>query len=284
MISSKNNSSSHYDEALKEIKEKGERLANQYIVELYVILRDEEKLQPQDCRAKIEHDCIDLWSKATIRKYLPSEAKEAKDSKKQKAGKIGAENKNENAMELLVTQNEDGRDGARTDLAGIDSVSQKERNSAVFSAATAPEEAKKIVVDTQGRPIEEEENLVSTYDSSITNTGDIVASPQEGSNNQIKPDLECPGCQQLYAEVIELSETVKKLTVLKTADDILASSTSPINENQLEQSVLNFLCRLEMYATIFLQRIQGWVMVERSGLVAKLIKKLEESFRQKLER
>ena len=55
-------------------------------------------------------------------------------------------------------------DGARTNLAGIDSVSQKERNSAVFSGATAPEEAKKIVVDTQGRPIEEEENLVSTDD------------------------------------------------------------------------------------------------------------------------
>jgi hypothetical protein len=83
-------SDSHYDNVLRELKEKGERLANQYIVELYIILREEEKLPPEDCRAKIEHDCLDLWSKATITKYLPPEAK---DFKKQAAGKIGAENK-----------------------------------------------------------------------------------------------------------------------------------------------------------------------------------------------
>jgi hypothetical protein len=81
---------SHYDEVLSALKEKGHRLANQYIVELYAILRDEERLPPEDCRAKIEHDCIDLWSKATIRKCLPPEAR---DPKKQIAGKIGGENK-----------------------------------------------------------------------------------------------------------------------------------------------------------------------------------------------
>ena len=100
----------HYDDVLRELKEKGERLANQYIVELYVILRDEEKLPLEDCRAKIEHDCLDLWSRATIRKYLPPDAK---DPKKQKAGKIGGENKKEKkAKELLVAQNENGRNGS----------------------------------------------------------------------------------------------------------------------------------------------------------------------------
>ena len=85
-------SSSHYDDVLNELRQKGERLANQYIVELYNILRDEEKMPPEDCRDKIEHDCVDLWSKATISKYLPPEAK---DPKKRQAGKMGGEEKKE---------------------------------------------------------------------------------------------------------------------------------------------------------------------------------------------
>jgi hypothetical protein len=89
--------SSHYDDILNELRQKGERLANQYIVELYNILRDEEKMPPEDCRDKIEHDCVDLWSKATIRKYLPPESK---DPKKRQAGKMGGNRKK--AMLLLV--------------------------------------------------------------------------------------------------------------------------------------------------------------------------------------
>jgi hypothetical protein len=37
---------SHYDDILNELRQKGERLVNQYIVELYNILRDEEKMPP----------------------------------------------------------------------------------------------------------------------------------------------------------------------------------------------------------------------------------------------
>ena len=75
-----------------------------------------KSLPHEDCRAKIEHDCIDLWSKATIRKFLPQDAK---DVKKQKAGKAGGEKKKE--LQLLAAQN-----GARTNLAENYSVSQKE--------------------------------------------------------------------------------------------------------------------------------------------------------------
>ena len=138
--------SSHYDDVLNELKEKGEKLANRYIVELYNILRDEEKLRPEDCRAKIEHDCIDLWSKATIRKYLPPEAR---DPKKQQAGKIGGENKkkkeamlmaatagNESSQSIefeencLVSQNE--QYSAGFNLAENASISQKEEESTTF--------------------------------------------------------------------------------------------------------------------------------------------------------
>ena len=114
---------SHYDDVLEELRQKGQMLANKYIVELYIILRNEEKLPPRDCRAKIEHDCLDLWSKATIRKYLPDEAK---DTLKQKAGKMGGGAKK--AM-LVVAPT---KNGARINLAENDSDSQKEQESDSF--------------------------------------------------------------------------------------------------------------------------------------------------------
>jgi archaellum component FlaC len=120
------NSGSHYDDILNELRQKGERLANQYIVELYNILRDEEKMPPEDCRDKIEHDCVDLWSKATIRKYLPPESK---DPKKRQAGKVGGENRKK-AM-LLIAQNT-SQEGARTILAENDSDNQNRQESQTF--------------------------------------------------------------------------------------------------------------------------------------------------------
>jgi hypothetical protein len=120
----------HYEDVLSELREKGSMLANKYIVELYNILRYEENLPPEDCRAMIEHDCIDLWSKATIRKYLPPESK---DDKKQKAGKIGAAikaAKNKNAALLLLNGHD--KKVARTNLAENDSVIQNEQESKTF--------------------------------------------------------------------------------------------------------------------------------------------------------
>jgi hypothetical protein len=124
-------SSSHYDEVLNELRQKGERLANQYIVELYIILRDEEKMPPEDCRDKIEHDCVDQWSRATIRKYLPPEAK---DLKKRQAGKMGGEEKKKKkkVMLLLAQQNTAEGEGARINLAEDDSYEQNKQESQTF--------------------------------------------------------------------------------------------------------------------------------------------------------
>ena len=108
---------------------------------------------PRDCRAKIEHDCLDLWSKATIRKNLPDEAKE---SLKQKAGKVGGDAKK---AILVVTHNEKG---ARINLAENDSVSQKEQELEAFhseldhklsSRTISPEllEANKIIAEWDQR-------------------------------------------------------------------------------------------------------------------------------------
>jgi hypothetical protein len=152
--------SSHYDDVLEELRQKGQKLANQYIVELYNILRDEEKLPPEDCREQIEHDCLDLWSRATIRKYLPPEAK---DAKKQKAGRAGGEKKKE--LQLLAAQN-----GARTNLAENTSISQSEEESRSFhnqlneqlsGRKISPEllEANKIIAD-RDKEIEELKQLL----------------------------------------------------------------------------------------------------------------------------
>jgi len=92
------------------------------------------------------------------------------------------------------------------------------------------EETKKIIMDVHGMPVEEK-NLEltpplfpTTDNNSIANADDVLKPHQKGK--QIKPDLECPSCQELYTEVIELREAVKKATKLQTADDMLSGSES----------------------------------------------------------
>lgn len=79
---------SHYQRVLDELRRRTDKLASEYIPELYYILKDEEKRPPEDCRAIIERDCGGMWSEDTIRKYLPPETKNAT---KRKAGTISAE-------------------------------------------------------------------------------------------------------------------------------------------------------------------------------------------------
>ena len=95
---------SDYDNVLAEFKQKGKRLANQYILELYNILRYEEKLPHEDCRARIEYDCLDLLSRATLRKYLPQDSE---DFKKQVKGKIGSENKKNKTQTMNKTNDKE---------------------------------------------------------------------------------------------------------------------------------------------------------------------------------
>ncbi len=90
---------SHYNDVLEELKKKKEKLASEYITRMYVILRDEECRPPEECRAKIESDCSDIWSEDTIRRYLPIEVK---NTAKRKAGKISAEVKKKKANEAAM--------------------------------------------------------------------------------------------------------------------------------------------------------------------------------------
>jgi hypothetical protein len=98
---------SHYEQVLEELKAKIRRLASEYIIELYYILRNEEKYSSDDCRTRITNDCSDIWTKSTIEKYLPQEAKNVA---KRKAGLISAQVKKKRerkGTEILVAVGED---------------------------------------------------------------------------------------------------------------------------------------------------------------------------------
>jgi hypothetical protein len=93
---------SHYDQVLTELTLRTEKLARKYIPLLYKILSEEERLSPEDCRAKLQHDCDKIWAKDTIRKHLPAEAK---DAVKRKAGKISASVKKERREKEYLASN-----------------------------------------------------------------------------------------------------------------------------------------------------------------------------------
>jgi hypothetical protein len=88
-----------YDKLLEEVRIKAEAFrstAREYIPKMYWALRDENSnLTPEDARDRIENDCIDIWSKRTILDALPDEAK---DLKKQKAGRLSQKEANSAAV------------------------------------------------------------------------------------------------------------------------------------------------------------------------------------------
>jgi hypothetical protein len=166
---------SHYDDVLYEARQRGEMIANKYISELYNILRDEEQLPPEDCRERIEHDCLDVWSKATIRKFLPDEAK---DPKKQKAGKIASQQKKTvKEVESLqaIAPTSDGGEAVGMNPAESSSFDQKEQESRAFheefdqallTRSISPEllEAQKIIKEKDEK-IDELRKLLSEQQS-----------------------------------------------------------------------------------------------------------------------
>jgi hypothetical protein len=135
-----------YAELLEEVQNIGNAhrsKARRYIPKMYWALRNENPNHtPEDARDRIEKDCLDIWSKRTILDALPDEAK---DLKKQKAGRLG----------------------------------QKEANSAAVSAAPEKKKEEEIIIDTQGKPIE---NATTTQPLTTTKTT-VADSVQTCSNN-----------------------------------------------------------------------------------------------------
>ena len=190
---------SHYDEVLYEARKKGETIANMYIFELYTILRDEEQLPPEDCRAKIEQDCMDLWSKTTIMKFIPHEAK---NPKKSKAGKVGAEQKKKLKEEekskskslQIIEQSTDGsatiissQRGARTNLAENNSIDQEKEESRRFHEELNQE----LELRTPSPELLEAAKIISQRDQRIEEL-ECTISQQNNSAKQINPELYLP--------------------------------------------------------------------------------------------
>lgn len=258
---------SHYDDVLGELKQKGERLANQYVMELYTILREEEKLPPEDCRTKIEHDCLDLWSKATIRKYLHPEAM---NTKKQIAGKIGADekkkkkNENEEDAMLVITAtgggNETGpnaqlnesfpvsqkeEDFARANLAEDDSISQREEEARtsfhndldqqLSSRTVSPEllEASKIIA-YKDRKIEELNRLLNESRRQSS------SSSSSSSTTLLLPDNLTKLIRQFPSTDFILKHNGYEVTSVQPARNEMSaaaylSQTGTSNNNQIQQ-------------------------------------------------
>jgi hypothetical protein len=86
---SKETKYSNYNRLLEQAREAGASTARAWIPKLCQALREEDKnLSNEDIRDRVEKDCAYIWSKSTIRTYIPDEFK---DPQKQEAGRKGRE-------------------------------------------------------------------------------------------------------------------------------------------------------------------------------------------------
>jgi hypothetical protein len=200
----------HYDEVLDEARKKGELIANKYIFELYTILREEENLPPEDCRAKLEQDCSDLWSKATIRKFLPEGAK---NPKKSKAGKLGAEQRKKSEREeksrvLLIEQTTGGSNiktansSARINPAENDSFSEEEEKSRRFRTELGQRLEERVL----SPELTEAVRIISTRDQRIRELEELA---RENSDLQVSSEIYLPAksAQEIH-DIIDVSKSV----------------------------------------------------------------------------
>jgi hypothetical protein len=120
--------SGHYEKVLEELRKKAKKLASEYVNKLYYILLNEKQYSPDDSRIKIIHDCSDIWTKRTIERYLPQEAKNVT---KRKAGMISAQvRQKEKDAKLLVAV------GGDVSLTSVDENSKKNKDNSVEMNST----------------------------------------------------------------------------------------------------------------------------------------------------
>jgi hypothetical protein len=141
---------SEYDDLLEELKRKVDAFrrttAKEYIPNMYRALRNQyPSLSPQDARERIERDCFGIWEERTILDALPDEAK---DLKKQKAGRLR----------------------------------QKKANSAAVAAAQFTEKKVKVMIDTEGKSID---NSIPQPNTTLMSSND-PPSPSADNHNQVQ--------------------------------------------------------------------------------------------------
>jgi hypothetical protein len=75
-------------------------ICREFIPKMYKILKENSQ-SPEDARKKIERDCRGIWSKRTILEALPDEAK---NTEKQKAGRLRQKERNSAAFSAAHTE------------------------------------------------------------------------------------------------------------------------------------------------------------------------------------
>ncbi len=84
----------NYKAALKRAKDNANNVAEKSVPELYWILRNEEGKSPSDAREMVKQDLVDTFSRVTIDKWIPEEAK---NTEKVRSGRIGGKKKADSA-------------------------------------------------------------------------------------------------------------------------------------------------------------------------------------------
>jgi hypothetical protein len=95
---------SKFDEELEKVRTAALRTAAESVPHLYNILVTDEGRDHNDAREILYDRLQDIWSRATIRKFLPDEVK---DEKKSEWGKQGREKQLEEARKLRAEQSSD---------------------------------------------------------------------------------------------------------------------------------------------------------------------------------
>jgi hypothetical protein len=180
-----------YDDLLKEAKSKlsaiQQSTARDYIPRMYAELRKENSdITPEDARDRIEKDCVGIWGKRTILQALPDEAK---DVKKQKAGRIR----------------------------------QKEAKCAAVTAA--PEAKRQIILDAQGQSIcyDTADERIESFSTRHKGFDEIKKPISNGQT------AKCSNCLESDIKIRELEEALNKATVLRNARDIPNTSSNTTN-------------------------------------------------------
>ena len=97
------------------------------------------------------------------------------------------------------------------------------------------------LVEIQILPIEQANKLLATSTQfevigkdpiKVINQQFFAVLGRKDQDNQIKADLECPNCQELNTQVVQLKEALLKATKLQTLDGILVTSSSETKEQQ----------------------------------------------------
>ena len=156
---------SNYNRLLEQAREAGASTAKTFIPKLCEQLKRENPEMPnEDVRDTVTNDCAGVWSKATIRKFMPDEYK---DPQKQEAGK--KVEKKQRLEEPIP---------AGMNPAESSSVSQTEQESTSFENMD------------RGPDVKPAAQTVNKLQNELKNVREVLESEIENKNKRIKELLE----------------------------------------------------------------------------------------------